>query len=89
MHTLTAAEVEEVSGGFLPQIGMGMAGMTMSLAAYSINAGITGNHSNATMIGAAVAGMVWGVGGLNNASGLAGAAIGAAVEGGIEDRTDS
>ncbi len=89
MKELTREEIHSVSGGFLVQIGMGMAGMTIGLGTYSMVGGIRGNITPSGLIGAAVGGAVTGLGGFSPAAGIAGGIISAGVQEAIEDRTDS
>jgi hypothetical protein len=76
MRELTCDELEVVNGGFLANIGMGMAGATGGMAIYSLQGGISGEMSGAGFVGAAVGGFIYGMSGFNPAGAIAGAAIG-------------
>lgn len=85
MRELSIHELESSNGGFLVNIGMGMAGLTGGLALYSLNGGIRGQMSGSGFIGAGIAGFVYGLSGFNPAGALAGAAMGGAAQAALDE----
>ena len=77
---LSSAEIEEVHGGFLVNIGMGIAGAAGAMATYSIGSGISGSMTVGGFAGAAVGGFVYGASGFNPVGGTVGAAAGCIIE---------
>ncbi|XOV89681.1 MAG: hypothetical protein ACFHX7_07300 [Pseudomonadota bacterium] len=80
MRELTLDELDEVGGGVLANIGMGIGGATLGMAGYAMSGGITGHLTGSGFVGAGVAGFITGAGGFSPAAGLAGAVIGGAAE---------
>ncbi len=88
MRELAFDEIESVNGGFLANVGMGMAGMTGGVGLYALGGGISGQLSGSGIANAAVSGFIFGFSGFNPAAAIAGAAVGGAVQGAL-DKEDS
>lgn len=72
IQELNFEETLEVNGGFLANIGMGIAGAAMGMGAYAVS-GFSSGLSGSGFIGSAAGGFVFGAGGFNAASASAGA----------------
>ncbi len=88
MRELTVNEIESVSGGFLANLGMGVAGATSAMGLYSLGGGINGVLSGSGFVNAGIAGFVYGATGFSPAGLIAGTAVGSAAQSALED-TDS
>lgn len=75
---LNENEIEQVSGAFLANIGMGVVGAAAWMGAYAMS-GWSSGLSGSGFLGAAAGGFVHGAGGFNAVSASAGAATSGAV----------
>jgi hypothetical protein len=84
MRELTIREIEEVNGGFLANIGAGIAGATAGMAGYSMYGAMNGQMDLGGFAGAATAGFISGASFFNPVASVAGAAAGGAVDNWID-----
>ncbi len=87
MYQLNNREIQEVGGGFLANIGMGMAGATGGMSLYAISN--WNSLSGSGFVSAAAGGFVSGALGFSPAANLAGAAVAGVVSSSIDDKEDS
>lgn len=80
MRELSTTETQDVNGGFLANVGMGVAGALMGMAGYSLQGGIRGQMSGSGFVGAGIAGFIYGASAFSPAGAIAGGAIGSGVE---------